>query len=136
MGLAGPGRRRIVCRRVQVSPDWSPWSPRCQCLPTWLNDEPWTLIRVAGLVEQVGVALEALHRSSVVHGDVSPANVLFGREGRAYLADVGLAGPPADDGWGQVGVCMLSRVSISEVSLPKPAFVYDATPSGRSCVSL
>ncbi|MFI5587904.1 serine/threonine-protein kinase [Amycolatopsis sp. NPDC051758] len=58
---------------------------------------------VLALGEAVAVALAALHGAGVVHGGVSPGNVLFGAEGEPLLADAGTvlreafagdAGPP------------------------------------------
>ncbi|MEM1447897.1 MAG: bifunctional serine/threonine-protein kinase/formylglycine-generating enzyme family protein [Planctomycetota bacterium] len=45
----------------------------------------------ADLVRQLADALEYAHRQGVIHRDVKPANVLVDREGRARLADFGLA---------------------------------------------
>lgn len=56
------------------------------------NERMRLAIRVAG---EILAALAALHAAGVVHGDVSPANVLLRREGEplAVLVDLGLAGP-------------------------------------------
>ena len=51
----------------------------------------WPLARVAGLIEEIGTALTAAHDAGIVHGDVSPANVLFDDAGNSYLADFGIA---------------------------------------------
>lgn len=47
--------------------------------------------RVAVLAEQLLPALAAVHRQGVVHRDIKPSNVLFDAEGRAVLADFGVA---------------------------------------------
>jgi eukaryotic-like serine/threonine-protein kinase len=46
---------------------------------------------VARIAEQVAGALAYVHAAGVVHRDVSPANVLLSHDGRAHLADFGIA---------------------------------------------
>ncbi|KAJ5172625.1 hypothetical protein N7492_005218 [Penicillium capsulatum] len=48
-------------------------------------------VDVPGSIRAVGKALLAAHRKSIVHRDVKPDNVLFGKNGRAYLIDWDLA---------------------------------------------
>lgn len=50
--------------------------------------EPGEVVTVAGPLAQ---ALAAAHGRGLVHGDVSPANVLFTAEGMPLLSDLGLA---------------------------------------------
>ena len=46
---------------------------------------------VLAMVDQVGSALDTVHRAGLVHGDIQPANVLIDDDGNAYLADFGIA---------------------------------------------
>jgi len=52
---------------------------------------------VAGVLMAVASAIEALHRSGVVHGDLKPENVMFAADGQPFVAD-----PPFDLGGGPV----------------------------------
>ena len=47
--------------------------------------------QVVTVLVPIAQALACLHRAGVVHGDVSPANVLFGVDGSPALADLGVA---------------------------------------------
>ncbi|MGA9276901.1 BTAD domain-containing putative transcriptional regulator [Ilumatobacter sp.] len=52
---------------------------------------PWSMPRVARLVEEVGGALMAAHSRGVAHNDVKASNVLLDDQGAAYLTDFGIA---------------------------------------------
>ncbi len=53
--------------------------------------EPVPPEKAVSIARDICSALAAAHAEGVVHGDVKPANVLIGRDGRVKLADFGLA---------------------------------------------
>jgi hypothetical protein len=55
------------------------------------------------VVSPIARALATLHASGIVHGDVSPGNVLFDRSGRPSLADLGMARAVGDRAGGVYG---------------------------------
>ena len=62
---------------------------------------PAETLRIA---EEIGAALDAAHRSGLVHRDVKPANVLLAKpENHAYLCDFGLAKRASSKGMTQTG---------------------------------
>jgi hypothetical protein len=52
---------------------------------------PLTPPQVTALADTLLDALAAAHRDGIVHRDIKPANVLFDAQGRAHLADFGVA---------------------------------------------
>ena len=55
------------------------------------RDGPLAAREIASVVAGIAAGLSALHGAGIVHRDVSPANILVGRDGRPRLADFGLA---------------------------------------------
>lgn len=59
-------------------------------LEEWLS-EPRSVDEIAATFLQAGLGLHAAHEKGIIHRDFKPANVLMGRDGRARVADFGLA---------------------------------------------
>ncbi|HYN01612.1 MAG TPA: serine/threonine-protein kinase, partial [Vicinamibacteria bacterium] len=74
-------------------------------------------LEVARLGRDVAESLEYLHGLGVVHRDVKPSNVLLDEEGRACLADFGIAAVPWADEEGIVLKGGGSRASLSPQQL-------------------
>ncbi len=56
-----------------------------------LDGRPMLLAEVVPILQRLAEALDAAHTAGLVHGDLNPAHVLFDIQGRAFLADLGLA---------------------------------------------
>ena len=56
-----------------------------------LERGPLSSAQTMTMLDQLGNAIQAAHRSGVVHGDINSDNVLFDDEGNAYLSDFGIA---------------------------------------------
>jgi hypothetical protein len=55
-------------------------------------DQPWAVDTAADVVEQVGHALEHAYNKGIVHGSLTPDNVLIEKDGRVLVTDFGLDG--------------------------------------------
>lgn len=63
---------------------------QAQPLATKLN-QPWAVDTAADIVMQVGQALEHAHAKGLVHGSLSPDNIVIENSGRVQVTDFGLA---------------------------------------------
>jgi len=70
------------------------------------REGPLPLGTAIGLMVQVLSALAAAHAAGIVHRDVKPHNVLLDADGRALLADFGIAMLTEDDRTTKTGVAM------------------------------
>jgi tRNA A-37 threonylcarbamoyl transferase component Bud32/SAM-dependent methyltransferase len=79
--------RRTAAGPVLVGP-WVPGTPLAARIG---QGAPVPASLALTLAEEIGGALDALHAAGWWHGDVSPANVLLGADGRPLLIDFGAA---------------------------------------------
>ncbi|MBK8903421.1 MAG: protein kinase [Anaerolineaceae bacterium] len=56
-----------------------------------LRHAPLSLIEVATILNRIAPALDTTHAHNIIHRDLKPSNILFDNDGKAYLADFGLA---------------------------------------------
>ncbi|EDM79969.1 serine/threonine kinase family protein [Plesiocystis pacifica SIR-1] len=68
-----------------------------QTLQEWLRSDARSWREIAAMFGQVADGLAAIHEAGLVHRDVKPANVLVGKDGRARVLDLGLAGVDATE---------------------------------------
>jgi eukaryotic-like serine/threonine-protein kinase len=73
--------------------------------------------------------LDVAHRSGLVHGDIRPANLLFGSDGRLRLADVGLARLVSDAWWVEP-----AGVNIEKAKFASPEQAMGLEPTTKSDV--
>ena len=54
-------------------------------------DQPWAVDVAAGVVMQVGQALEHAYNKGIAHGSLSPQNIVIQDDGRVKVTDFGLS---------------------------------------------
>jgi serine/threonine protein kinase len=110
-----------------VNHEGAPWIVmeliRSRSLLDVVNQEgPMEPERVARIGLEVLGALQAAHRSGILHRDVKPANVLIADDGRVVLTDFGLASVAGDSGMTRTGVVLGSPSYLApERALDEPA---------------
>ena len=55
-----------------------------------LNYRPFELDEAIQVVRQIGEALEALHATGIIHGDLKPAHIILDNAGNAFLTGLGI----------------------------------------------
>lgn len=84
-----------------------------------LRAKSWT--QVLGLLREVAEALAGLHERGIVHRDLKPSNVLIGFDGRARLADFGVAARVGEQSVALVGSPFSASPQHLAGSLASPA---------------
>ena len=77
---------------------------------------------------QCARALEHAHKHEVVHRDVKPANILIDQEGRARLADLGLARPTSKQPGAQATSAVMGTPSTSLRSRLAAGLIWTVEP--------
>ncbi len=80
------------------------------------ENERFTVDEVVRVGIDIAEGLSALHAKDVVHRDLKPSNILFDVDGRAKVADLGLAQVPG-------GASMRSQLSIPKPHPGTPAYM-------------
>ena len=85
-----------------------------------LREGPLSEDRLAAVADAVAAALQAAHRTGIVHRDVKPGNVLLGASGQVKLGDFGISRNSAEPSLTGTGIV-----------LGTPAFVAPEIASGE-----
>ncbi len=78
-----------------------------------VDGKPMPVVQAVDIAAQVGEGLAYAHQHQVVHRDVKPANILITSEGRAKIADFGIARMRSAETRTQTGVILGSPKYIS-----------------------
>ncbi len=94
-----------------------------QSLRQWVEAKPRRWQAVVDVFLEAGAGVAALHAAGITHGDVKPANILVGDDGRVRVTDFGLASFSTDE----------LRVSSSASPRGTPAYLAPEQRLGRRC---
>ena len=86
-------------------------------------EQKLTLPQIAGVLEGVLAGLTHAHEHDVIHRDLKPENILIGADGRAKIADFGIAKLMRGDGGGQ-------RITAAGAAIGTPAYMAPEQGSG------
>ena len=75
--------------------------------------KPLPVVQAVDIAAQVGEGLAYAHQHQVVHRDIKPANIMITPEGRAKIADFGIARMRSSETRTQTGVILGSPKYIS-----------------------
>jgi serine/threonine-protein kinase len=85
----------------------------CELRELLAQGQPLPVVQAVDIAAQVGEGLAYAHQHQVVHRDIKPANIMITREGRAKIADFGIARMRSSETRTQTGVIMGSPKYIS-----------------------
>ncbi len=78
-----------------------------------LKEGPMTVEEAGPIFIDLLDGLAMLHEKSIIHRDIKPGNVLLGRDGRARLADLGIARVQTERGQTRTGVAVGTALYMS-----------------------
>jgi eukaryotic-like serine/threonine-protein kinase len=84
--------------------------------------EPFLIERAFEIVEDAARAAGAAHSVDLVHRDIKPGNILMDRDGRARLADFGIASSPVSE-----------QLTSTGIAVGSPHYVSPEQASGHVC---
>ncbi len=100
--VEGRNLAQIYVEMARVEPDPSRWTAEILCTAAGIPSAPFANLgyaqALAKLLAPVARAIGVAHEIGLVHRDVKPSNILVHKDGRALVADFGLAkgdGDPA-----------------------------------------
>lgn len=120
-GLDHPGIARLI--DGGVTDDGAPWFAmeyvEGEKIDDYCNRLRLSIDQRLKLFTEVAEAVQAAHRSLVVHRDLKPGNILVTEEGVVKLLDFGIAKPLEESGMAADATQTLQRVLTPEYSTPE-----------------